>query len=426
MNSAQGWVISGRLLMGDAYRDIRARLKAAGAVFDSKAFVWVCPSAAVHQEFVRELQSLAGPEKTATPVPLPPALKLMPPAPPAPVVRPVVPAAPPAPAPAVQLELPPAPPAPAPAAPALEALAAAITEARLPAAAEPLPSLPPAEPMLDSDGDVRILRLEPSRLAVISIPMDGPRQRKEKGRTKKTEESTRYRGVDALTVTTTVENTIVNPEEYARGKELQGKLGNMLRRFGVNVSDGMIAYPVKQDAAFMKTRAEAKELARSFNASSSHWKLRVRATRLQAVTSEEEDIARDAAYEIQQIMKELRVAMEPMDTARIRSAVEEAKAKAAVLSAGTEQGALYAVVEAARLAANRITREVEKKGRSISEVKRDLEYQNALKPIDSARMMFLEFAGPTEMAGSGSGAAGPGLLIEASRFSELEIDTSTK
>jgi hypothetical protein len=256
----------------------------------------------------------------------------------------------------------------------------------------------------------KVLKLSPSRFAVINIESRGPRHRRCTARSQETEAEA-Y-GVEAITITTTSEQTIVNPQEHEAAKKLQADIGYQLRRLGTRIVDGVIVFPLSKETEFDSTRESCKELARAFNTKSSHYKVMVNVVKLAAMVSDEESIARMAAYEINQTLKDVTLALKEMDVQKIREAAQALKYKASAISAGTEQGVILAAVNNLRDAAKRIARDVGRKGSDIESVRKELD----TSAIESARFMFASMAEPVELGDTQSNTQSP---IDTSRFSSI-------
>lgn len=260
----------------------------------------------------------------------------------------------------------------------------------------------------DTKDALKVLRLEPSRLAVVHIETHGPRRKRQIARTEEKDAGEMY-GVEAITITTTNERLIINPEEHEKALELQCDLGNSLRKMGTRISDGIIAFSLKKEEDFDKARQEARQKANEFNRTSTHYKVIVDAVKLQAVESDEELVARKLTYEIQRLLGEMKEALNACDVDRIRQVATEAKYKANSLQSGTEQGILLAAIEEARKAASTIGKELKEKGEVVEAIK------NALNTsaVESARMMFLEYAVPEEVEMHAEAT------VDTNRFAEL-------
>lgn len=266
-----------------------------------------------------------------------------------------------------------------------------------------------------------VLKLEPSRFAVINIETQGPRMRRQLDRSTRTLENgsrpARYSDVESVTVRTTSETTIINPLEHEAAKKLGGQIGYMLRRMGTRIVDGVIAFPIRTEEAFDSEHDKARDMARAFNSSSTHWKVLVNAFKLDASSPADEEImARKVAYEVQQLMAEMKSALDSLDVDRIREVATEAKAKALAIAPGVQQGALYAAVESARKAATKASRDLKDKGKQIELIRRELD----TSAIESARFMFLELAVPEEVDASQPGVQSSG--IDGARFSGLGVE----
>lgn len=262
----------------------------------------------------------------------------------------------------------------------------------------------------------KVLKLAPSRYVRISVETHGPRSSRQLSKDVKKETSASSElGVDKMTVRTVNEREYINPQEYEAAKEKQQRLGYVLRRHGTSLGGGFILLPLSEELSFDQEREDAIAAARDFNRSTTHWKVSVSATKLQALLSDEEREAKKVTWEIQQALKELEEAIKSCDVSRITAAIEEAKANQPTLSPGFEQGALSSAIEAAKRAKTLVVREVEKKQTEIEVVRRQID----TSVITSARMVFEGLSIPEELDMS-QGAAG----TEVGRFTGTAVEIS--
>jgi hypothetical protein len=481
---ASGWVIPGRPLFGTTYASLRAEMQAAKIAWDATDAVWLCPTKELYDSFItrcppecrqaapefrgeqNSLPAPAAPVQLTQPVLAQPAPVQLPPPQPSAVVPVLPPSILPAP---IQVLPPPVACLPPPAVlppPMLDIVAPPPPDVAVERPAEPVQVQPvepapavqvqaPVQPVqvqaqqvqqptsaqaeakrmaLGFTEDRSVLRLEPARYAIISIPIEPkgwqrPRRRRElerqvellqvpNGGTGDSFEAAAALAtdgsngqtsttIDASLVTIKAQKLTMKPEEEKAARKLQSQLGYSLRRLGTRISDGIIVFPLKNEGAFDDERTECKRLARIFNEKSTHYEIRVAAIKLEAVVSDEEQIARQVAYECQRLMADLRSAMFSLDVPRIRELTAAAKYKASALAAGTAQGALYAAVAAARQTATKIAKDMVEKSVTIEEIKRSINFA----PVDSARFTFLEYEIPSEIAASPS--------IENGRFENL-------
>lgn len=282
----------------------------------------------------------------------------------------------------------------------VEPITESTTEATTAAISDPLPAT-----SFRNESE-QILKMKPSRFVCINIQVKSPNHRRELERNKT--DSTEL-GVEAVTIKVTTEHTIVNPKEHAEAKKIVGDVSYKLRKLGMRVQDGVVAIPLEVEEEWDETRLECKKQAAIFNKSSVHHKVIVNAIKLQAMVGEEELMARKLAYEIQQIMNEMKDALSSLDPDRIREVAQEAKYRAMNLAPGIQRAALEATVAEARRAASKIAEETKNKSVDIETVKKSLD----TAAIDSARMMFLDFAVPSEVAEVSA--------IETGRFNNLDV-----
>lgn len=358
---AAGLAIPLKEMSGNQNKDKRTRAIQLGAKFDSKTTNWVFPSQAVMMIFEREYPRSNGKKAEARPS--------------LPEVQPPIKAE--------RAELPTAVIPPPVAPPIVEPAVEPVQET-----ADPMPEL-----------DLSTLKLKPCRFVVVRTKIYSPNVRKEISRTKSTE-GEKY-GVEATTVRLISEHTIINPVEYEEASKIRGNIGSSLRKFGTRVVDGLYTIPLDVEDEWDECRRELKAGAAEFNKKSTHHKLVVDAVKLQAMTGEEELMARKVTYEVQRLFDEMKVALDAYDVDAIRSAAVELKYKAQTLQEGNTRSLMDAAVANAREVASQIAKEVKDKGDLVAVVKKQLR----TSAIDSARMMFLKMAVPEEIGDAKIGAA---------------------
>jgi hypothetical protein len=103
------------------------------------------------------------------------------------------------------------------------------------------------------------------------------------------------------------------------------------------------------------------------------------------ISSSDQEAAQAVVQEIGGFLAELTSAVEACDVKKIRQTVGAVKGIESLLPEIQSQS-LRSAIAAAKKAASTIVKEVQKKERTIDEVRRELD----LSPIDAARMMFVE------------------------------------
>jgi len=255
----------------------------------------------------------------------------------------------------------------------------------------------PEDP-LGFDSGLRTLKLKPSRFVIVRTNIYSPNFRHTLSRSKRN--NVEY-GTEAITVRTVSEHTIINPEEHERATKLRGSVGAALRKFGTRIVDGLYSIPLDIEGEWDAVRTEQKKAVAEFNAESVHHKVGIDAVKLQAMTGEEELMARKVTYEIQRLFDEMKQALGTYDPETIRAAANELKYKSASLEAGIAKASLDAAVANAREVANTVAKAVKDKGELIDSVKRKI----STSAVDSARMMFLKLKVPEEIGDAKAGAS---------------------
>jgi hypothetical protein len=256
----------------------------------------------------------------------------------------------------------------------------------------------------DEAGNVRklsLLQLKPNRLVCIETRVAGLRQRRTLGKRKQKNEGEegRYGGLETVTTTTTSEQTIVLPEENKRAEILRSNLRGVLERMGTSLKGGFVAVPLEAEAAFMEQLAAVKRELKEFNAGTQVWKVFIDATRYQAMGDDGENAARKLAYELKLLTDEVKQALDECDTARIQAITRDMKAKSLALAPGQAKLAVENTITEARSMRSMMVREVEKKGRAISEIKSKMRTDI----VESTRLMLDTFEVPEEVSGMDTG-----------------------
>lgn len=378
-NIAKGLTIAGKHFFGDENKDARKRLGEAGAVYDSKASAWVCPNEQVYQQFLRE----AGLEPKAPVV----------------VATPVVIAAPPPGAPPAQLPQPVSPP-PLP----VTKLVASAPAAK-PAPVEPAPVEVQPQGMALVSGK-KILQLPPSYIVVQEVKVQGDIRYMHIDEEHTSDQDTD--GTEVATTKRTTETVIKNPEEHKKARYLAGQLRGSVRKLGQVLQSGVILVPVAREKELDEAILGARDEATKFNREANHHFVRVSMLK-SLITTDAEAAARDIAWKLQETMAELKTALEQCDVERIKSITDNAKTLTRIIPA-REANQLAAALSNANATRKYIQDELKKKGKQIEEVQQEVR-RAQLGPVESARMMFLEYASPVEMEYAGA--------ADVERFAEM-------
>lgn len=435
---AAGLFIDGRLVMGDNWQSLRAEMRKAGAVFDSDRFVWILRSAADKARFERMLNgTTAAPQQAAV---RPPSLQgitvqLPPGKPLASNSKPVTPTGlrlpkpllPPPPEPALQpqpklqpeLEPQPAPqppqpePEPQPLQPQPEPEPQPEPQPELEPEPQPEPELEP-EPEPQPEPEPRpekayekLLELPPSYIVLQNVSVQGAVSYERLDLDLQTEQDD-----DGLVNTEERRTTIRrvrNADEYTAATQLAGRMRTMLRSIGYTLHSGVVFVRQNRREELDAADTEMKQMCIAFNKKARHHFVRNSLVRVVA-TSDAESAAREIACSIQEQLRELRDAVASCDVDRIRNLAGQAKAILPTLREDDGQR-IQEAIDAARLAASYIRKEVVSKGRQIEDVRKELD----TSVIDQARLSFLQFDVPEEVKAARSS-------VEQARFEELELN----
>jgi len=378
-----GLTIAGKYFFGDKNNQLRKDAQVAGAVFDSKLSTWVFPDQPTLIEFQKRLG--LGVTVVETPV----------------VTVPPPRAATSLPAPKVEArEFP------------VDGLPGGVVFPSTPVEVKPPSQVIPAS--IKNPGC--LLPLKPAILVYYNVRIDADvshRHLDEKTETKANEEE----GTKDVKRTATVETNVKNEEEYQKTKALRSQFYGMLRKLGDAFAASVLLVPLESEAELDKTSTEIEELAFKHNAEAHNHFIRPIIIPGAVMGSKAESVAKQAAFDLQELLGRMQKALDECDSEKISQIATSLRIKSLALEPGMAQGALAAAINDARKMGSKIRQEVEKKGRAIEEVKRELKSQRMTSTVDSARMMFLDFDIPTELAQARVSA-------NAARFEALETQVS--
>lgn len=356
-NRKAGYILPAKLLYDGtdpANAERRARLLKADGFYDYKNGEWVCPGEQIFAQFCKELNY--------TPVvPVTPVSTVTQSAPAEPAVEP---------APALAVTAPP------PGAPPLKLVK------------------PPAElkpDALQGPGNKRLLALPPCFIVTQQVQVQG--------------DIHYLHGDEQLTTTQDGETTVAktkktievivrDPEEKAEADATASQLRSEVRKLGTVLQSGVILVPTAKAAELDAAMSSCRQTAIEWNDKATSHFLRVSLLKA-AITSDAEAAARDIAYTLQETMARLESALESCDVKKIKSVLDNAKPLTRVLPA-KEANALSAALASAGATKKYIEEQLNKKKVEIEEVKKEVA-RTSLGPVQTARAMYLELAGPVEM-----------------------------
>jgi hypothetical protein len=191
--------------------------------------------------------------------------------------------------------------------------------------------------------------------------------------------------------TRTTRRVIRDTEGHKAATELVGKLNNELRKICATSPFGRVCR-VDREPALREFIKSARERALEHNQSVLGRFHRVEVNLLPGmITQDSERAARTLVKEMQGLFDEVQRGLDACDVEAIREAATRIKSLGTVFPA-SQQKALDAAVKGARRVARTLVREVEKKGRTIADVKRELD----ASPVSVARMKFLSMPSDAE------------------------------
>jgi len=253
----------------------------------------------------------------------------------------------------------------------------------------------------------QVLNLPPSFLVIQSVSTPGDVSYETVADERTMVEAVGDDGVDTSKRVRTSKQVVVNPQEYEAAKKLAGQMRTALRQLGNSIQQGVVLVPVAREKELDKLIEQCDLDAINFNASARHHFVRPSIQKT-VVTTDAEKTARDVAFQIQEKMDRLKEAMDKCDVKQIQNVTSQLKNWTKVLNTPKDKRTITAAIDAARTASKWIREETTKKGRLIEDVRQEI---NAA-PVDTARIMFLEYAAPPEMEVARSS-------VEAGRFSDM-------
>jgi hypothetical protein len=172
-------------------------------------------------------------------------------------------------------------------------------------------------------------------------------------------------------------------EEYKESERLASECRRAIDTVAVATRVGLIV-PLEKEAELDEAIILVRKKIAEKNGVWKHSKLSCSFIKARIATDDQQ-AAMAIGQELSGFMKELTGALDSLDVKKIRSVVASVKGMDSLLPAEASK-TLHEAMAAARAAANTISKEVEKKGRRIEEVREELN----LAPIDVARTLFME------------------------------------
>ena len=257
-----------------------------------------------------------------------------------------------------------------------------------------------------------VLNLPPSFLVIQSVSTPGDVSYETMADERTVISATEEDGVDTARRTRTSKQVVVNPQEYEAAKTLAGQMRTKLRTMGNSIQQGVVLVPTSREKELDAFIEKCDVDALQFNTVARHHFVRPSIQKT-VVTTDAEKTARDVAFQIQEKMDRLKEALDKCDVKQIQNVTAQLRNWTKVLDAPKDKQAIAAAIDAARTASKWIREETAKKGRLIEDVRKELN----TAPVDTARMMFLEYAAPPEMEVARSSVA-------AGRFADM-LETTT-
>jgi predicted regulator of Ras-like GTPase activity (Roadblock/LC7/MglB family) len=283
--------------------------------------------------------------------------------------------------------------------------------------AAPLPqAAQAAPPVLKNAIGKKVLPITSSNLVYCSVGVRSGGNVQYKHLEQDSSEEVHDDGVRDTQETKLVQKSVQNVDELEAANKVRGRIWGRLKGVGTMFSKGVILVPVDKMDGFYTADREIAEWIEDHNRDARDHKVVATIFPMVVMTTKEDEVAKRLAYDFQDILGQMKTALEQLDEKKLGQLATELKAKATVaLPAGLEQGAILAAVQDARRQAGQIRKAAKGKQEEIQQVKKSVD----TKAIQSARMLFLEFAQPTDAA-----PAAPALPITqdaaATRLANLE------
>jgi len=260
-----------------------------------------------------------------------------------------------------------------------------------------------------------ILPLRPSILVVYSVSLDADVTYKHLDeQTEVTQDEDD--GTRDVKRTATVETEVRNEEEHQAAKALRSQMYGMLRKLGSTITGSALLVDVDREVELDAAIIEVEKLAFEHNTKARNHFLRPVVTPCAVLGTKAEKVAKQAAFDLQEMLGKMQKALDDQNEERITQLASQLKVKALALEPGVAQGALKATITEVRAIAKVIrdvAKNVKDKSEQIAKVKEQLRAKRLTTTVDSARMMFLDFEIPAELAQARASA-------NAARFEALE------
>jgi len=206
------------------------------------------------------------------------------------------------------------------------------------------------------------------------------------------EQRTDADGTESAITVRTSKKTVKNPKEEQAAKQLAGKLRQPIRKLGRVLITGVVLAPKEDEEQIKKLIDEGRQQAKEFNAKARHHFIRYD-TYILPIESDDAEIAKALAYEVQRMMDSLVEALDECNVGKIRNVAAQIKTfERALPSAQSEM--LSSAVLNARNAASSMRDLITTKGKDIETVKKMVDTSS----IVDIRAQFLTYAAPEEMA----------------------------
>jgi hypothetical protein len=220
------------------------------------------------------------------------------------------------------------------------------------------------------------------------------------------EQRTDAEGTESAITTRTSRKIVKNPKEEQAAKQLAGKLRQPIRKLGRVLITGVVLVPKAEEEQVKALIEKGRKQCTTFNSKAKHHFLRYD-TYILPVESDDAQIAKALAYEVQRMMDSLVEALDECNVSKIRNVAAQIKTFEKALPDAQSEMLGSAVINARGMASS--MRDL------IREKKKDIDTVRKMVDTSSVvqiRAQFLEYAAPEEMAEARSS-------VEAARFADM-------
>jgi hypothetical protein len=204
---------------------------------------------------------------------------------------------------------------------------------------------------------------------------------------------------DQSTRKTTIKR-VLDIAEYEASMRLMGRARKALRQWGQNLVNGVVLVPMAREENILAQIEQCEGEFAAFNATARTHRVRMYADPIK-VESEPERASREIATNLQELIIDMKYALEACDVEAIRKAAYAAGSFAKIVDVVDNDGEnnaqfLRDAVQTAQKAASYIRKQLDLKEMTIEQIKAEID----TSPVEQARVRFLQYAAPVEVEAS--------------------------